>query len=97
MRRREIIQRTRAARRALQLKRTQVAHALDVPLDEYRRYERDLVLPRQIMSRFCEVTHISPCYLLTGEHPPPGIVKRYQCELPIGTHWCVKTCRFLFP
>lgn len=46
----------------------QMALALNVPADRYRKYERRSPLPAYLMQRFALITGVSIEFLVTGSH-----------------------------
>lgn len=69
---REFVARTRLAREAAGLTRGEVAKQLSsrsgrpVVADTYRHWEKDALLPHDLIVPFCEITRISATYLLDG-------------------------------
>jgi transcriptional regulator with XRE-family HTH domain len=59
----------------------QMATALAIPADRYRKYENRSPLPAYLMHRFCLIADCDLDYLLTGRsrsvvHPRPEATKR---------------------
>lgn len=84
--RREYTARTKLAREAAGLSRSQVIARLsetsgrEIAADTYRKWEKDVLLPHDLIVAFCEVTRINPSYLLDG----PVTVGRSSESRPTG-------------
>ncbi len=63
--------RTRALRDELGWTAEQMAVALGIPPDRYRKYETRSPLPAYLMERFCLITRCDFDYLLTGKANRP--------------------------
>lgn len=63
----DLCARTRALRDELRWTAEQMATALGIPADRYRKYEVRSPLPAYLMERFCLITNADFDYLLTGK------------------------------
>jgi len=66
----ELCARVQELRAAKGWKQEQMAVALGVPVERYRKYERRSPLPSYLMERFALITDCSVEYLLTGKSTP---------------------------
>lgn len=69
-------ERLRAARDAVGLKQSEVAEALNIPLERYKKYEQRSQMPLYLIGPFCELTGEDLAYLLTGKRQGPSIAPR---------------------
>jgi hypothetical protein len=46
-----------------------LADALGLPLRTWMNYERDVVIPAEVILKLIKTTGVSPCWLLTGRGP----------------------------
>ena len=60
------IARTKALRESKGWTSIQMAAALDIPHERYRKYESRTPLPHALMERFALITGVSVEYLITG-------------------------------
>ncbi len=65
--------RVRAARKTAGMSSRAVSDALGITRSRYRTYERDELLPLNLVATFCATVRCSPLYLLTGEVHVPEI------------------------
>lgn len=63
--------RTRAARMALGWTQKQMAEALGVEQDAYRKYETRSPLPHHLIEPFCEIVGLPVVFLVTGHGREP--------------------------
>lgn len=63
----DLCARTRALRDDLHWTAEQMATALGIPADRYRKYEVRSPIPAYLMERFCLITNVDFDYLLTGK------------------------------
>jgi len=66
---REFIARVKAAREDL-YSQLEMARLLRLPLDTYKQYESNALLPHHLLLRFCLATGTDPFVLLGGHRPP---------------------------
>jgi transcriptional regulator with XRE-family HTH domain len=71
------IARVKALREARDWTAAQMATALDIPAERYRKYESRTPLPHSLMERFALITGVSIEFLITGRRvagkgPYPG-------------------------
>lgn len=64
--RRAFIERVKAARVSAGITPKQVAEALSVPLDTYKRWEKRALLPHHLIVPFCQAVSCDPVFLLSG-------------------------------
>lgn len=67
--------RVKEAREGSGLTQKEVADALSIPLERYKKYEQRSQLPHYLVERFCELTGSDIAYLFTGKHQPPPIIR----------------------
>jgi transcriptional regulator with XRE-family HTH domain len=60
------IARTKALRKDKGWTAAEMATALDIPVERYRKYERRTLLPHFLMERFALITGVSVEFLVTG-------------------------------
>ena len=76
----ELCARTRALRDQLGWTADQMATALGIPAERYRKYEYRSPLPAYLMERFCLITRVDIEYFLTGKTNRPAVVVREVVE-----------------
>lgn len=83
-----LIDRTKALREHRGMTSAEMATALDVPVDRYRKYESRTPLPHAMIERFAIIVGVSPEFVLTGRRiagkgpypdvPGPHMVERWR-------------------
>lgn len=76
----ELCARTRALRDARGWTAEQMATALGIPPDRYRKYEYRSVLPLYLVERFCLITGADIEFFITGRTNRPAINAREAVE-----------------
>jgi transcriptional regulator with XRE-family HTH domain len=52
-------ERTRAIREAMGWSQKEMAHALGIPLENYKKYEKRTPIPHRLITRYCLITGVS--------------------------------------
>lgn len=61
-----LIDRTKALRESRGMTSADMATALDIPVDRYRKYESRTPIPHAMIERFALIVGVSPEFVLTG-------------------------------
>lgn len=69
---RGVRRRIKTIREAMGWTQQEMANALGLPLETYRKYELRSMMPLHILTRFHQVSGHSLEYIITGKYPPPS-------------------------
>jgi transcriptional regulator with XRE-family HTH domain len=68
---RGVRRRIRNIREAMGWTQQEMASALGIPLETYRKYELRSMMPLHVILRFAQITHHSLDYIISGQYQSP--------------------------